>query len=188
MIALHEQETMVVGAALLGQLAAHGVLAARRADRLACGNAPGHVLRYPAVWRVGVVLGGTAVIAIALLVAGRGNPFEGAARVVLALVGAGAILEVLFTRIRVLPEGIERRSPWCVPALFRWRDVSGIELRADLGWLALRTRSGGTVRISRRLADLRAFAAFALAHLPHEALARDPIARSWLEDRARVSA
>jgi hypothetical protein len=44
------------------------------------------------------------------------------------------------------------------------------------------------MRVSKRLAGMRTFASLALVHLPRDAFAGDPIARWWLEDRARQSA
>ncbi|HYG67773.1 MAG TPA: hypothetical protein VD838_08945, partial [Anaeromyxobacteraceae bacterium] len=89
MIALHVPEAMLVAIFVLLIIASHAALVTRddrrrgRADRT-------YDLRYPREWRIPAAVAGTALVLAALLVTGRGKPWEGAARVVLALLGAGA--------------------------------------------------------------------------------------------------
>lgn len=182
MIALHVPEALVVGTLLFLHVAAYAS-AVTRAARGRTG-AP-HDLRYPAAWRAAGVLAGVILVLAALLIDGRGNAWEPEARVAVALLGAGGALEVLLTCVRVFPDGVERRSAWRRPRFFAWGDIASVDLRLDLGWLALRTRRGSQMRVGKRLEGLRTFAALALIHLPREALAGDPVARSWLEERAR---
>lgn len=187
MIRLHAPEALIVGTIVFLQVAAYAASVTRAAKRRHGNAAAPHDLRYPTAWRVPGVVVGLVLVFAALLVRGRGNGWEAEARVVLGLLGAGAIIEVCLTRFRVYPDGVERRTAWRKPAFFAWRDVATVDLRLDLGWLALRTREGAQVRIAKRLDGLSTFAALALIHLPREALTGDPIVRAWLEYRARGS-
>jgi hypothetical protein len=187
MIALHVPEAVLVAIVVVLHLAAHAAVVTRDARRRGSGTRS-YDLRYPREWRIpGAVIGAVLLFA-ALLVTGHEHPFEGAARVVLALFGAGAIADVLLSRVRVLPDGVERRTAWRRPTFLRWSEVAAVDLRLDLGWIGLRTRSGAQLRIGKRLVGMKAFAAYALIHLPREALANDPVARGWLEERAREEA
>lgn len=186
MIGLHGPEALVVGTVVFLHVAAYAASVNRAAKRRDHGGVP-HELLYPTAARIAGAAGGLVLILAALLVRGRGNAWEAEARVVLALLGAAGAIEVLLTRFRVFPDGVERRTAWRRPAFFRWSDVATLDLRLDLGWLALRTRDGAQVRIAKRFDGLRTFAALALIHLPREALGGDPVVRAWLEYRARGS-
>jgi hypothetical protein len=187
MIALHAPEAVFVAIVVILHLAAHAAAVTRDARRRGPG-AKSYDLRYPAEWRIPGAVSGAILLCAALLVTGHEHPFEGAARIVIALFGAGAIADVLLSRVRILPDGVERRTAWRRPTFLRWSDVAAVDLRLDLGWIGLRTRSGAQLRIGKRLEGMKTFAAYALIHLPREALANDPVARGWLEERARGEA
>jgi hypothetical protein len=183
-IELHAPEAVMVGVAVLLHVSAHAAAVTRDARRRGT-HQRSYDLRYPRSWRLSGAAGGAILLLAALLVTGRGSPYEGAARVVLALLGAGATIELLLSRVRVLPDGVERRTAWRRPTFFRWDEVTAVELRLDLGWLTLRTGTGAQLRIANRLEGMNTFAGLALVHLPREALATDPVARDWLAERAR---
>lgn len=186
-IELHAPEAVLVAIVVALHLSAHAAAVTRIARRRG-GDMHSYDLRYPRAWRCSGAVCGALLVLAALFVTGRGNsPWEGAARVVIALIGAGSAIELLLSRVRVLSDGVERRTAWRRPTFFRWHDVAAIELRLDLGWLTLRTRTGKQLRIANRLEGMKTFAGYALANLPREALASDPVARDWLAERARTA-
>lgn len=113
-----------------------------------------------------------------VFVAFRGPPTEASQRVPFVgllvfflLATVYFLLELIFLRINVSPEGLSIRSPWHWKwRLIRWADVRAVDFSAFMQWLVVRAHDGTTIRIGLLLDGIGSVASAIRKHVPADKL------------------
>jgi hypothetical protein len=104
--------------------------------------------------------------------------------IVVLMLTSGTI-QVFGIAHRLVPGGIERRSPFRQRVLVRWADVSAIEWVPRTRWYELASRRGERLRVAQQLTNVEAFARAALEGIPAEVIDARPGLRAQLDETAR---